>query len=151
MCSRARILSARLAIGCFPRGILVTGPARLVDARTAFRANGCSRAATASRSVSVAEPALEESRCAWLAGLALPLLPVLHCPQSNLLNRRKINKLVQRIDRNNVITRPMLTMPGDENVQTTATELAWNGSAYACCCSASAPGNAQACDPSILV
>ncbi|KAI9051551.1 hypothetical protein LZ554_004597 [Drepanopeziza brunnea f. sp. 'monogermtubi'] len=53
------------------------------------------------------------------------------CPQSNL-NRPKLNNLVQRLDRNNVITRPMLTMPGYENVETVATERAWNGSAYAC-------------------
>ncbi|KAH6723844.1 hypothetical protein BKA61DRAFT_16993 [Leptodontidium sp. MPI-SDFR-AT-0119] len=53
------------------------------------------------------------------------------CSNSNL-DRHKINHMVQRMDRNNVITRPMLTMPGYNNVQTIATERAWNGQAYEC-------------------
>ncbi|CZT03158.1 related to zinc finger protein [Rhynchosporium agropyri] len=49
------------------------------------------------------------------------------------LDRQKINNMVQRMDTNNVITRPMLTMPGyDNNVQDIATERSWNGRAYAC-------------------
>ncbi|KAL2075249.1 hypothetical protein VTL71DRAFT_192 [Oculimacula yallundae] len=48
------------------------------------------------------------------------------------LDRHKINDMVQRMDRNNVITRPMLEMPGYNNVQTIATERSWNGRAYEC-------------------
>ncbi|KAK9483922.1 hypothetical protein V1527DRAFT_238797 [Lipomyces starkeyi] len=51
---------------------------------------------------------------------------------SSGLDRTKINTLVRQLDRNNVITRPMLTMPGYENVETIATELAWNGYGYQC-------------------
>ncbi len=53
------------------------------------------------------------------------------CPNSDL-NRTKINQMVQRMDRNNIITRPMLTMPGYESVEIIATERSWNGSGYAC-------------------
>ncbi|KAG4435412.1 hypothetical protein IFR05_009119 [Cadophora sp. M221] len=53
------------------------------------------------------------------------------CSNSNL-DRHKINHMVQRMDRNSVITRPMLTMPGYNNIQTIATERAWNGQAYEC-------------------
>jgi len=48
------------------------------------------------------------------------------------LNRQKINAEIQRLDRNNVITRPMLTMPGYDRVQTIATERSWNGYSYEC-------------------
>ncbi|KAK9365619.1 hypothetical protein V1509DRAFT_632564 [Lipomyces kononenkoae] len=48
------------------------------------------------------------------------------------LNRTKINAIVQQLDRNHVITRPMLTMPGYDNVEPIATELAWNGYGYQC-------------------
>ncbi|KAK9490191.1 hypothetical protein V1508DRAFT_285004 [Lipomyces doorenjongii] len=51
---------------------------------------------------------------------------------SSGINRTKINTLVRQLDRNNVITRPMLTMPGYDNVETIATELAWNGYGYQC-------------------
>lgn len=51
---------------------------------------------------------------------------------SSGLNRTKINSIVQQLDRNNVITRPMLTMPGYDNVETIATERAWNGYCYQC-------------------
>lgn len=48
------------------------------------------------------------------------------------LNRAKINDMVRRLDRNNVITRPLLTMPGYDKVETIATERAWNGYNYEC-------------------
>ena len=48
------------------------------------------------------------------------------------LNRQKINAEIQRLDRNNVITRPMLTMPGYDRVETIATERSWNGYGYQC-------------------
>jgi Zinc-finger of C2H2 type len=48
------------------------------------------------------------------------------------LNRTKINDMVRRLDRNNVITRPMLTMPGYDKVEMIATERAWNGEHYEC-------------------
>ena len=51
---------------------------------------------------------------------------------SSGLNRTKINNIVQRMDRNNVITKPMLTMPGYDRVEMIATERAWNGSYYEC-------------------
>lgn len=52
---------------------------------------------------------------------------------SSGLNRQKINAEIRRLDRNNIITRPMLTMPGYDNVQTFATERSWNGQWYECC------------------
>lgn len=48
------------------------------------------------------------------------------------LNRSKINSMVQQMDRNNIITRPMLTMPGYDSVEMIATERAWNGYCYEC-------------------
>jgi hypothetical protein len=48
------------------------------------------------------------------------------------LNRQKINQIVQQLDRNNVITRPMITMPGYDNIETIATDRSWNGSGYEC-------------------
>lgn len=48
------------------------------------------------------------------------------------LNRAKINNLVRQLDRNNVITRPMITMPGYDTVEMIATERAWNGYGYQC-------------------
>jgi hypothetical protein len=48
------------------------------------------------------------------------------------LNRQKINQIVQQLDRNNAITRPMITMPGYDNIETLATGRAWNGSGYEC-------------------
>lgn len=53
------------------------------------------------------------------------------CSQSNL-DRHKTNTMVQRLVRNNVITRPMIETPGYNNVQTIATERSWNGRAYKC-------------------
>ncbi|KAF4630250.1 hypothetical protein G7Y89_g7885 [Cudoniella acicularis] len=51
---------------------------------------------------------------------------------SSGLNRHKINDMVRRLDRNNVITRPMITMPGYDRVETIATSRAWNGSGFEC-------------------
>jgi hypothetical protein len=51
---------------------------------------------------------------------------------SSGLDRHKINTMVQRMDRGNIITRPMITMPGYDNVQSIATERAWNGYSYEC-------------------
>jgi hypothetical protein len=48
------------------------------------------------------------------------------------LNRAKINGIVRQLDRNNVITRPMLTMPGYDRVEMIATDRAWNGRGYQC-------------------
>ncbi|CAG8956434.1 hypothetical protein HYFRA_00003818 [Hymenoscyphus fraxineus] len=51
---------------------------------------------------------------------------------SSGLDRHKINRQVQQLDRNNVITKPMITYPGYENSQTIATSRSWNGRAYEC-------------------
>lgn len=51
---------------------------------------------------------------------------------SSGLDRHKINTMIQRMDRGNVITRPMIAMPGYDDVQTIATERAWNGRGYEC-------------------
>jgi len=48
------------------------------------------------------------------------------------LNRSKINNMVQHLDRNNIITRPMLTMPGYDRVETIATSRSWNGNFFEC-------------------
>jgi hypothetical protein len=48
------------------------------------------------------------------------------------LDRAKINDIVQRLDRNNIITRPLLTMPGYGDIEMIATERAWNGYNYEC-------------------
>lgn len=48
------------------------------------------------------------------------------------LNRQKINQAVQIMDRNNVITKPMVILPGYTNVEEIATARAWNGSGYEC-------------------
>ena len=48
------------------------------------------------------------------------------------LNRHKINHMVHQLDRNNVITRPMITLPGYNNVENIATNRAWNGGAFEC-------------------
>jgi hypothetical protein len=48
------------------------------------------------------------------------------------LDRAKINDMVRRLDRNNVITKPLLTMPGYDSVEMIATERAWNGYYYEC-------------------
>jgi hypothetical protein len=40
--------------------------------------------------------------------------------------------MVHILDHNNAITRPMITLPGYANVETIATERAWNGQAYEC-------------------
>jgi hypothetical protein len=54
------------------------------------------------------------------------------CTRSNL-NRQKINTMIKKLDRNNVITKPLLTMPGYNNSdETFATDRAWNGSGYEC-------------------
>ncbi|PMD41398.1 hypothetical protein L207DRAFT_457845 [Hyaloscypha variabilis F] len=48
------------------------------------------------------------------------------------LNRQKLNHMVHQLDRKNIITRPMLTLPGYSNVETFATDRSWNGRAYEC-------------------
>jgi hypothetical protein len=48
------------------------------------------------------------------------------------LNRNKINDIVRRLDRKNVITRPMLTMPSCDERVMIATERAWKGYFYEC-------------------
>lgn len=63
---------------------------------------------------------------------------------SSGLNRQRINEEIRRLDRNNVITRPMITMPGYTNVQTIATERSWNGNWYECCLCSSEFGTLQA-------
>ena len=40
--------------------------------------------------------------------------------------------MVHQLDRDNVITRPMISLPGYSNVETIATDRAWNGRAYEC-------------------
>jgi hypothetical protein len=40
--------------------------------------------------------------------------------------------MVHQLDRNNVITRPMITLPCFDNVETIATNRAWNGRAFEC-------------------
>lgn len=40
--------------------------------------------------------------------------------------------MIRRMDRNNVITKPMLMMPGYDNEEMIATERAWNGQYYEC-------------------
>lgn len=52
------------------------------------------------------------------------------CPSG--LNRHKINETIRKLDRNNIITRPMLTMPGYDRVEKIATDRAWNGRAFVC-------------------
>ncbi|EPE24819.1 C2H2 and C2HC zinc finger [Glarea lozoyensis ATCC 20868] len=52
---------------------------------------------------------------------------------SSGLNRQKINTMMRQMDKNNVITKPMITMPGYENASNmVATEHAWNGDGYEC-------------------
>ncbi len=53
------------------------------------------------------------------------------CTKSGL-DRGKLNDIVQRMDRKNIITKPLLTMPGWDRTELVATELAWNGRAYQC-------------------
>jgi hypothetical protein len=48
------------------------------------------------------------------------------------LNRTKINNPVRQLDRNNVITRPMIMMPDYSSVEIMATDRAWNGYGYQC-------------------
>jgi len=48
------------------------------------------------------------------------------------LNRQKINDIVRQMDRNNVITRPMIEMPGYTNIEQYATEQSWNGYHFEC-------------------
>jgi len=48
------------------------------------------------------------------------------------IDRTKINTTVRSLDRNNVITRPMLTMPGYDHVETIATARSWNGDFFEC-------------------
>jgi len=61
---------------------------------------------------------------------------VIHLESGNCssgINRQVINDTVRRLDRNNVITRPMITMPGYDTIETIATDRSWNGSYYQCC------------------
>lgn len=53
---------------------------------------------------------------------------------SSGLNRTQINDAVRRLDRNNVITRPMITMPGHKHKddEIYATVLSWDGRSYRC-------------------
>jgi hypothetical protein len=53
------------------------------------------------------------------------------CSNSGL-DRHKINNIIQRMDRNHIITHPMLTMADNNHYETMATERAWNGEAYEC-------------------
>ncbi|EKD19942.1 uncharacterized protein L3040_002379 [Drepanopeziza brunnea f. sp. 'multigermtubi'] len=50
------------------------------------------------------------------------------------LDRSKINRIVRQLDRNHVITKPMLTMSGYDrpDAVTRATERSWNGRHYEC-------------------
>ncbi|KAF8578657.1 hypothetical protein K439DRAFT_1663607 [Ramaria rubella] len=58
------------------------------------------------------------------------------CPSG--LNRAELNRLVVRMDRNNVITNPARLISGPDGYEpatvtrTWATERSWNGSAYEC-------------------
>lgn len=55
-----------------------------------------------------------------------------NCTASDL-NRQKLNHLVTRMDRNNIITKPLLTMPGyEDNCEIIATEKSWNGYGFEC-------------------
>lgn len=40
--------------------------------------------------------------------------------------------MVHQMDRNNVITHPMITLPGYDNFETIATNRSWNGRAFEC-------------------
>lgn len=51
---------------------------------------------------------------------------------SSGIDRHKINHTFRRLDCNNVITLPMLTMPGYDREETFATGQAWNGYAFEC-------------------
>ncbi|KAE8441996.1 hypothetical protein EG329_003932 [Mollisiaceae sp. DMI_Dod_QoI] len=53
------------------------------------------------------------------------------CPNTNI-NRTTLNDTIRRLDRNNVITKLMITMPGYTNVELIATERSWNGYNYEC-------------------
>lgn len=60
---------------------------------------------------------------------------VIHLESGNCssgINRRMINETISRLDRNNVITNRMITMPGYNAGETIATERSWNGQCYAC-------------------
>jgi len=48
------------------------------------------------------------------------------------MNKAKIDAMIQKLDRQNVITRPMLEMPGYSNQEVIATERTWNGDGYEC-------------------
>lgn len=47
------------------------------------------------------------------------------------LNRSKINAAIAQLDRNHVITKPMITMPGYGG-EMLASEISWNGYHYEC-------------------
>ncbi|TVY89591.1 Zinc finger protein [Lachnellula willkommii] len=53
---------------------------------------------------------------------------------SSGFDRHRINEAIRKLDRNNVITRPMIEMPGygGGRVETIATGRAWNGYGYEC-------------------
>ncbi|KAL3421507.1 hypothetical protein PVAG01_07952 [Phlyctema vagabunda] len=51
---------------------------------------------------------------------------------SSGIDRGQINHFVKQLDRNHVITKPLITMSGHTNIQNTASALSWNGSAYGC-------------------
>jgi len=54
-----------------------------------------------------------------------------NCPSG--MNRQQINEAIRNLDRNNVATKRMITLPGYGNGQSSmATERSWNGDAYEC-------------------
>jgi hypothetical protein len=48
------------------------------------------------------------------------------------IDRHQINTAIRNLDRDHHVTRPMLTLPGYDNIESFATERAFNGSAYEC-------------------
>ncbi|TVY34469.1 Zinc finger protein [Lachnellula subtilissima] len=53
------------------------------------------------------------------------------CPSG--FDRHRINEAIRKLDRNNVITKPMIELPGyGGRVETIATDMAWNGSGFEC-------------------
>ncbi|KAF8854831.1 hypothetical protein BDZ45DRAFT_747079 [Acephala macrosclerotiorum] len=53
------------------------------------------------------------------------------CPKANI-DRHGINRMIQQLDTNHVITKKLLTYPNSSNTTYIATDRSWNGHAYQC-------------------
>ncbi|CZR68985.1 related to zinc finger protein [Phialocephala subalpina] len=53
------------------------------------------------------------------------------CPKANI-DRHGINRMIQQLDTNHVITKMLLTYPDSSNTTYIATDRSWNGRAYQC-------------------